>query len=161
MSIGERLRPGHGLGSRGCGALEQSPDTIHDSIEHGLIACTVPHRVDDDPVGLRWWHFDIKPGHDRRHAIHDRSPIGDHQAVESPLLTQERGEETLVLTGIHAVDLVVGAHQRPRTGLLDGHFEGRQVDLTQGALIHFGTHAEPIGFLVVHGEVLGYCADAL
>src|SRR5699024_8683364 len=52
------------------------------------------------------------------------------------------------------VEPVVGTHHHRRIGGADDLFEGRQVDLTQSAFIHFGAGPHPVGFLVVGGEVL-------
>ena len=63
--------------------------------------------------------------------------------------------------GVHAVDPVVGAHDRPRVGGPDDPLEPAQVDLPQRPLVDVGAHPQAVGLLVVRGEVLQRRADAL
>ena len=89
------------------------------------------------------------------------APVGHDDALEAPLVTQHVGQQPVILGGVHAVDTVVGAHDGPRLGGLDDVFEGRQVDLAQGALADAGIDAQTVGLLVVGGEVLERGAHAL
>ena len=49
-----------------------------------------------------------------RDPVVNRAPVGDDQALEAELLAQHGGEQPGVLGGGQPVDLVVGAHHRPR-----------------------------------------------
>ena len=59
-------------------------------------------------------HLQVEPGQQRRHPVVDRAPVGHDQALEPELLAQHGGEQPGVLRRGDAVDLVVGAHHRPR-----------------------------------------------
>ena len=59
----------------------------------------------------------------------------DHDTVEAPLVAQHLGEQEVVLAGVGAVDLVVGAHDRPRLARRDRPSEAAQVDLAQRPLV--------------------------
>ena len=106
-------------------------------------------------------HLQIQPGGQRGNPVGHRTPVGHHQPVETPLLAQHLGEQPPVLGGVRAVDLVVGAHDRPRPGGGDHVLERGQVDLAQRALVDLGVDAEPVGLLVVGGEVLDAGAHPL
>ena len=53
---------------------------------------------------------------------------------EAPVALQDVGQQVRVLARVVAVDLVVGAHQRPHAAVLDGLLELRGVDLAQRPL---------------------------
>lgn len=84
----------------------------------------------------------------------NRSPVGHHQAVETPFLAQYLGQEPVVLGRVDVVDPVVRAHQRRRTRPFDYSFEYAEVDFPQGAFVDPRVCAHSIGFLVVGGEML-------
>ena len=81
-------------------------------------------------------------------------PVGHDQPVESPLVAQDATEQVGLLAAVDPVDLVVGGHHGPDVGLLDSGFEGDEVDLPKGALVHLGADGHPLVFLVVAGVVL-------
>ena len=143
--VDERQHPGDGL------------------VEGGLVQRPGPHRLDDRAVAVAQLrrHLEVEPGGDRGGPVVHRAPVGDDQAVEAPLLAQHLGQQPVVLGGVDAVDLVVGAHHRPRLGQRDHPLEGRQVDLAQRPLVDVGADPGPVGLLVVGGEVLQRGADAL
>ena len=98
-------------------------------------------------------HLEVEPGMHRRGPIVHGAPVGDDDAVVSPVPTQHVGQEPAVLRGVHAVDPVVGAHHGPRPRGGDDPFEGGQVDLPQRPLVDLGRHGHPVRLLVVRGEV--------
>jgi hypothetical protein len=67
----------------------------------------------------------------------------------------------VVLGRVHAVDLVVGAHDGPRLGLLHHPLERAQVELPQRALVDIRADAHPVGLLAVDREVLERRPDPL
>ncbi len=99
-------------------------------------------------------HGQVEARGDGGDAVGDRAPVGEDSAVEAPLVPQHLGQQPVVLAGVHAVDLVVGAHHRPRPGL--GHHppERAQVHLTERPLVDVGADPQPVGLLVVDREVL-------
>ena len=128
-----------------------------------LVELAGAHRGDDRGVADAevGRHLEVEPGGDRRDAVVDRAPVGHHEPVEAPLVAQHLGEQPVVLRRVGAVDLVVGAHHRPRPRLLDDALEAGQVDLAQRALVDVGRDAQPVGLLVVGRVVLDRRADAL
>ena len=140
-------------GVRQFGQGEDAPDgLVHDR----LIELTVVDRVDDLCVGgaVAAGHLQVHAGSHAVHPVADGTPVGDDGAGESPVTTQDVGEEPAVAGRVDAVDLVVGAHHGGGAGLGDDAFEGRQVDFAQRALVHVGADAHPLGLLVVGREVL-------
>jgi hypothetical protein len=59
-----------------------------------------------------------------------------------------------VVAGVGAVELVVGAHHRVRPTLLDGCFEGSQIDFPEGPVVHPAVPVHTLIFLVVGGKML-------
>src|SRR4029453_17548142 len=90
-----------------------------------------------------------------------RTPVGDHQTFEAPLLTQDLGQQPVVLRAVGAVYLVVGTHDRPRLRGLHDPLERRQIDLAETPLIDLRTDPKSIILLVVGGIVLGRGANPL
>ena len=108
-------------------------------------------------VGSR--HGQVEAGGDRGDPVGDRAPVGHDDALVSPLVAQQLGEQPVILAGVHAVDLVVGAHHGPRPRPRDHPVEGAQVHLTQGSLVDVCADPQPVGLLVVDREVLDRRAD--
>ena len=90
----------------------------------------------------------------------DRAPVGDDEALEGPFTAQHLGQQPVVLTRVHAVEPVVGAHHGPRLRLGHHPLEGAQVQLAQRALIDVGADPHPVGLLAVDREMLQRRADA-
>ena len=70
--------------------------------------------------------------------------VGDHVAVESPVITQDGFQQGLALAGPLTIDAVVAAHHHAHVGLGHGGLERRQVDLTQGTVIDHGIHEQAV-----------------
>ena len=70
-------------------------------------------------------------------------------------------DQPRVLAGVDAIQAIVGAHHGPYATLLDGGFEGGQVDLAQGARVNLGADRHALGLLVVGGEVFDRGQHAL
>ncbi len=107
------------------------------------------------------WHLPVQPGTQRGHTVVAGTPVGHDDTVPTPLVSQYLGQQPTMFRRIGPVDLVVGAHHRPRGGPLRDLFERRQIDLAQRALVDIRAHAQPIVFLVVRGEVLDGGPDTL
>ena len=81
-------------------------------------------------------------------------PVGHDESLEAPLVTKDGGEEVFALGGVGAVEFVVGTHDGPGSGFLDGDFEPLQVNFALGAGADDGVVGGAVGLLVVEGEVL-------
>ena len=158
--VGVGVEVGAGLGGCPVDELEHARDRL---VEQGLVELAGAHGGDDRGVADAevGRHLEVEPGGDRRHAVVDRAPVGHHEPVEAPLVAQHLGQQPVVLGRVRAVDLVVGAHDRPRPRLLDDALEAGEVDLAQRALVDVGRDAQPVGLLVVGRVVLDRRADAL
>ena len=67
----------------------------------------------------------------------------------------------LVLVGVGAVEFVVRRHDALGFAFFNGNFKTCEINLTEGSLIDDGVGGHPLDFLVVGGEVLWTCADAV
>ena len=78
------------------------------------------------------------PGGDPVHGgqERDRPVVGDHRALEAPLVAQHLGEQPGVGTGRDAVDVGVGVHHRADPTDRDGRLERGQDDVAQLARPH-------------------------
>ncbi len=83
-----------------------------------------------------------------------RSPIGNDESLESPIVLQHIGKNVFVLTSEVAVDQVVGAHHCPGMADVDADFEGQHVRLAHRALADHRVDFVPSALLVVHDVVL-------
>ena len=107
------------------------------------------------PIEVRERHLDVETGEGGGDgAARGEEPVGLHEAVEAPLALENVVQQVAVLTGVDAVHLVVGAHDRADAGV-DGALEVRQVDLAQRALVDGDVHAHAGVLDAVQGEVLG------
>ena len=98
-------------------------------------------------------HLQVKPRLDGLYPVVHGAPVGHDGPLKAPLAPGHVGHQLLVVGGVGAVNLIVGAHQRPGLGLLHRLLEACQVDLPQGPLIHHRVGADP-GLLLVVGQVV-------
>ncbi len=89
------------------------------------------------------------------------TPVGEDEALEAPVLLEDLVEGVVVLAGVVAVDVVVGAHDAGGVGVGDGDLEGEQVGLAQGAGIEDGVEGVAAGLLIVEGVVLDVAHDVV
>ena len=143
------------------GLVYQVNHALSHTIELGGGDSAVADGVDNLVVGVARRHFQIQACIQGGPTVMIGAPVGHDDALEAPFVAQHVGQQPMVLCGMHAVDAVVGAHDGPRLGLLDDVFEGREVDLAQGARADAGIDAQSVGFLIVGGEVLERRAHAL
>ena len=61
-------------------------------------------------------------------------PVGHHNALISPLIAQNGGEQVFVALGIDTIDDVIRRHQRPGVRLAYRHLEAFQIEFAQGPL---------------------------
>ena len=95
------------------------------------------------------------------HGLAGAGPVGHHNALEAPLVTQDGGEQLAVGLGVGTVDTVVGTHDGPGVGLLHGNLEALEIELAKGAGIDAGVVVHAVGLLAVAGEVLDGYAHAV
>ena len=81
-------------------------------------------------------------------------PIGHDETVPLPVGADEVGEEPRMLGAVRAVEPVVGRHQRPHTGFVDGGVEGSEVGLAQRPLVDLGGDRHAVALGVIGHEVL-------
>ena len=136
--------------------VHQRQHVADPGVEHPPVQLPGLHGRHDlvGTAGQRGRHLQVEPGLGGRHPVVDRAPVGHDQAGVPPLLPQHGGQQPRVLRGREPVDLVVGAHDRPRWAGRDDPLERGQVDLAQRALVDTGVDAEPVALLVVGREVL-------
>ncbi|GJC96754.1 hypothetical protein ColKHC_05580 [Colletotrichum higginsianum] len=112
-------------------------DGAHALVDGGLGDLAVLHGVQDggrlaDSRGSR--HLDVHAGVDALGHRVRAAPVAHDEAVPPPFASQDLLEQPGVGVAVLSVDEVVGRHDGPRPGLLDGDLKGLQVDLAQGAL---------------------------
>ena len=108
------------------------------------------------PRRIQTWrrHLQVGAGTHGSHRVVGASPVADHHPLESPFGTQDLGKQMVVLVGVDPVDQVVGAHQRAWVSLAHRDFESGQINLPQGALVHYGVRGHSPQFLTVDREML-------
>ena len=91
----------------------------------------------------------------RIHVSRIAEVVGEHEALEAPLVTQDVVEQLVTGAGPDSADIVEGGHDRLAAAVLHSDLEGLEVDLTDGLLVGPGAqHAAAVGLLVVESEVL-------
>ena len=121
---------------------------------HGLL-----QRIAEEVVVARLVH--IEPGQRGLHRAMRPAPVGEHKALKSPVLLQHLVQRIVVLARVVAVDVVVRAHYARRMRRCNGDLEGKQIGLTQRALVHHGIQNVAPGLLVVHSVVLNVAHDVV
>ena len=99
-------------------------------------------------------HLDVESGLDRLGRVADaEDPVADDEPLETPLVAEDLGEQAAMITAVHAVHLVVGAHH---TGdaLVDDPLELREVHLVERDLVDLDVDLEPGVLHRVDREVL-------
>ena len=129
-------------------------------VSHGNGA--IVHAFDDTvDFGLVAGFHEVVAGNDSLHRAFLGTPVGHHDALVAPLVTQDGGEQSVALLGKFAVDLVVGRHHGPGISLLHGNLEALEVDFAQSTLADHFVDEGAVGLLRVDGEVLDAGADTL
>ena len=103
----------------------------------------------------------VHAGLDRRGEVVQGASVGHDVSPEPPAIAQRGVEQFRVRAGGNPVQPVVGAHDRCRLGIPDGHLERQQIELVQRAWRDHGVSDSPRGFLFVAGEVLRHRVDAV
>ncbi len=103
--------------------------SVHDGLVDGAVADGGGQGRTEPGGGSR--HLEVEAGQGGRRGGVRPEPVGHDEPVEAPLTAQDPSDELGLLAAIRAVDLVVGGHDRPDAGLVDGLLEGDEVDLAQ------------------------------
>ena len=90
-----------------------------------------------------------------------REPVAEHEALEPEVVSQDVGQQVLVLRGLDAVHLVVRGHHGRDAAVLDDHPEVTAVDLAQRLLVQLRIVGVAVDLDVVRHEVLGVGGDVL
>lgn len=80
------------FGARGGGAFHERRQSFGCSGEHGFVQVAAAHGVDDLGIGSGRRHFQVEARGECRHAVVDRSPVRNDEAVEAPLFAEYLGE---------------------------------------------------------------------
>ncbi len=132
--------------------LQDPPDIAVDFL-HGN--ASVPHTGEDAvDLHLGTRVHQVVAGLDGQDRIVLESPVRDHDAIVSPLVPEDGGQEFVILLGVFPVEFVVGAHHRPGLPFLHGDLEILQVDLPEGPAAHQCVVLGPVRLLVVHRIML-------
>ncbi|MNM73141.1 hypothetical protein D3C81_848590 [compost metagenome] len=148
--------------------LLQLQDAAHRGIQHRHRHIARSHQAGQVTVVEAALHAQVQARHEGlaggvhfvgsvtvRDQFHVGGVVGNHHAVELPLIAQQLGEQRAVGAGRHAVDVVEGAHHAQCAGFQRG-LERRQVGVAQGLrrdihlrVFHAGGHR------AIGGEMLG------
>ncbi len=104
---------------------------------------------------------EVVSGLDGGHGVVLEAPVRNDNALVAPFVAEDACQELVILLGVQAVKLVVGAHDRPGTAFLHGNLEVLEVNFPEGAAAHQGVVLCPVGLLVVGRKVFGRCAHAV
>ena len=151
-----RRRSGLGLG-------DEVEHAVRRDIQRLRVERAILHGGDELRVGAsaRRRHFEVEACGQPHDTVVDGAPVAHDEPFEAPVVAQHLSEEPRVLRRVDAVDLVVGAHDRPGLRVPHDPFEAAQVDLAQRPRVDIGRHPHPVVLLVVRREVLERRADAL
>ena len=89
------------------------------------------------------------------------TPVGEDEALEVPIVLEDLVEGEVVLAGVVAVDMVVGAHDSGRVGETDGDLEGEQVSFAEGARVDDCVEGVAAGLLIVEDVVFDVSHDVV
>ena len=110
--------------------------------EHHVAACA-DGKVDVHPVGVA------------------HGGVGDHHAVEAPLVAEHIGEQSLGSACPGVAQTAVAAHNGGGAALLDRKLKGLEVNFADGLLVRPDRDGQTVGFLIVQGKVLDVGVHAL
>ncbi|MNC25724.1 hypothetical protein D3C75_738230 [compost metagenome] len=77
------------------------------------------------------------------------APVGHDPALIRPALFQHIIQQMFITTGIFAVYLVVGTHDRSGLGQFYRHLESQKIRLSMFSRIDHGIEPMPVGFVAI------------
>ena len=110
--------------------------------EHHVAACA-EGKIDVHPAGVA------------------HGGVGNHHAVEAPLVAEHIGEQRLGSARPGVANAAVTAHDSGGAALLDRKLKGLEVDLADGLLVRPHRDRQTVGLLIVQGKVLDVGVHAL
>ena len=105
-------------------------------------------------VGPAGAHLEVEAIEDRLARVVRAAPVGDDGALEAPLALEHLVQQVIVVAGVLAAELVVGAHHGEGPALAHARLERGQVDLAQRPLVDLHVDRAAVLLLVVEGVVL-------
>ncbi len=134
----------------------------HITVEFGLRDAAILDTGDDafDLIFHTGFH-QVVAGLDGGHGPLLVAPVGHHDALETPFVTQDGGQQIVALLRKLAVELVVRRHYGPGISLADSDFEALEIEFAEGAGVDARVVLLAVHFLVVGSEVLGAHANAI
>ena len=87
--------------------------------------------------------------------------VGDHHAVEAPLVAEHIGEQRLGSARPGVAKAAVTAHDSGGAALLDRKLKGLEVNFADGLLVCPDRDGQTVGLLIVQGKVLDVGVHAL
>ncbi len=88
------------------------------------------------------------------------APVGNREPVKSPVIPQDFLQQMFIFIGIHAVDPVIGGHDRSRSRFLYRDLKAGQIDFPQCPFIHHGVACHTAQLLGICGKMLRARAHA-
>ena len=145
------------------GLADQVDHPPGSNVDHRRVERPGLHRVEDLLIGPSTGrgHLQVEARFQRCDPVGYGTPVADDEPAESPLASQDIGEQPAVLRRVHAVDPVVRAHHCPRLGVFDHALEPAQVDLPKRTRVDIRRDPHPVGFLIVGCKMLQRRPDAL
>ena len=113
----------------------------HEAEHH--VAAGTDSKVDVHPVGVA------------------HGGVGDHHAVEAPLVAEHIGEQRLGSACPGVAQTAVAAHNGGGAALLDRKLKGLEVNFADGLLVCPHREGQTVGFLIVQGKMLDVGVHAL
>ena len=86
-------------------------------------------------------------------------PVGHDIALVSPLAPQDHLAKLIIIVPSHSVYLVVRGHDILRVSGFDAYLKALEIDFTQRTLGEARIVVNPVGLLIIAGEVFGAGRD--
>ena len=133
-----------------------------DFVERGFVESTFFDCFDDLLIvhAAARGHFEIHTRAYAFDAVVGRVPVADYETVEAPFFAQNAVEQSDVVRGVYAVDLVVRSHHGVRL-FFDAGFEGGQIYLSESTLVDDTAYRHSEILVVVGAEMLERSAHAV
>ena len=68
------------------------------------------------------------------HGIITSIPVADVHSLPAPLVTNDGGQQFMVLYSVRAIQLIIRGHDGPRVALLHHNLKSLEIDFTKGTL---------------------------
>ena len=138
------------------GLLADLDTAEHLQVVIGQVAVLCPEVLLTDALvrPLVGTHLYVESVHGCLAGVVGTCPVADHHTVESPFALEYAVQGEVVVAGVCAQYLVIGAHDAPCATLLHGGTEGREVYLAHGPLADAHIDVPALLLLIVQRVVL-------